>query len=167
MIFFKTLSEHKRRHFHSPGSSSCALGFWQRTFGNALACAPMIVTSPSRGLGLFNGVYCLMAICSSSFSCVEIALGKPRICEPVIVCSSSRKYCEDIEIPALALELQPNRLGSRNEGPTRAAQGEVGASVVSPEGSTRSRDSVIIDAVIVESLVLRCRDELPRESGVD
>ena len=31
------------------------------TLGNALACAAMMVMSPGCGLGLFNGVYCLIA----------------------------------------------------------------------------------------------------------
>lgn len=69
------------------------------TFGNALACAAMIVMSPSCGFGLMSGVYCLMARWSTSFSCVASARGKLRMCDASILCSSIRKCCEDIVAP--------------------------------------------------------------------
>ena len=71
---------------------------FQNTFGNAFACAAMMVISPGFGLALSSGVYCLIASCKTSFSCVAVALGKLRIWEALIVCSSKRKNCEDMVV---------------------------------------------------------------------
>lgn len=43
-------------------------GLCCHTFGKALACAAMIVMSPSCGVGLLSGVYCLTARYNASFS---------------------------------------------------------------------------------------------------
>lgn len=110
-------------------------------------------------------MYCFTAICSSSFSFVEMARGKPRICEPLILCSSNRKYCDDIVIPALAPRSQPDKTLYKEEGLKEAIRDEEVVSVFSPGDFERSMGFAIVDEDIVESLGRRCRDELPRIWG--
>jgi hypothetical protein len=56
----------------------------------------MIVMSPGFGLVLLSGVYCLTAMYNTSSWVVEVALGKPRMCDASNLCSSIRKNWEDI-----------------------------------------------------------------------
>lgn len=56
----------------------------------------MMVMSPGLGSVLFKGVYCLMASLRTSFWVGVVVRGKPRICEASNMCSSIRKYFEDM-----------------------------------------------------------------------
>lgn len=61
------------------------------TFGNPLACAPMIVTSPGCGFGLSSGMYCFTARESVSSCSLAVAAGYSRIYWLGRTCSTTRK----------------------------------------------------------------------------